>query len=549
MFAIGILSLFGMGVAMSMTGSDGVEDEPENTSAEQDDQQLNDSFDGTQDNVFIDFAPGLDLDPDTEDQINDFIADVEENPDRPIEDVVDELHDFLDGLGIGGTEGDLGAGIENIFDSADFADLGDIEDLIDLADLDGFDDFPRLDELTELFGFGENFQILDLDPADAAEDVETGHATPPMGDEFRDPIIIADELEEIRVAEELAAEEQRIADELAAEEQRIADEAAAEEARQPENLVTVTDDTGADSGDAGLAADLEGGPEAYNVTAPDGANEIEVGYDAERTFDITYNADTGTITIGLNSDLQGPEGAQTSNETVEEDDDGVVVTTKVWTKEFEGSADITVNVDQDQIGTHISQIDLTNPNDALHFEFGEEVTGNLHLVFNEVEEGVQGATYSTKSAYIIQTPEDITELTDSQIAALLEDEDGQADGRTILAEVFLGAESVFVNGGQDDGTSEIRILDYVNGEPAITASTGWSSVADFDAVAAQEAGPEFVGVDTGVDFGLDPTVEGGDGGTTGGGGDDDYDPDQDLEGLLESIGINPDFFGGFGLEL
>lgn len=332
---------------------------------------------------------------------------------------------------------------------------------------------------------------------------------PPMGDEFRDPLVVA---EELRIAEEEAA--------AAAEAQRLAEEAAALEARQPVNLVTVTDADGeevpdsevmelleddAEDGDGtgetdgdddtdtetdtdGEDTDGEGEGEGdeetltrFRVTGPEGAHDIDIRYDSAAQFEIEATEETDTITAALNSDISGPVGTLEVSETEETDADGNVTTTLTLTETFESSTDITMSVSQDQIGVHMTQIDLTNPDDTLHFEFDDTLTGNLHLVTSEVTTGTGDASTTTISAFVIQTPDDITGITDAGLADLLADPEGAPDGVSILAEIYLGEEALFVNSAQSaNAPGEVRIVDRLNDTPMITTNIEWASEGTMD---------------------------------------------------------------------
>ena len=90
MFAIGFLSLLSLGfVGMAMGGDD--DDGIVETSQ-------GEEFDVEYGPVDIVYTPSDDDSPEIQEQINDFVEGIEADPNRPIEDVVDELHDFLDTL-------------------------------------------------------------------------------------------------------------------------------------------------------------------------------------------------------------------------------------------------------------------------------------------------------------------------------------------------------------------------------------------------------------------------------------------------------------------
>ena len=450
MFAIGLLSLLSLGfVTMLSTGDE-----------ETDDLEMQDSQD--------DGATG-NISPAPPDLIFDFMP---EDDDRAEADAEEETG----GEDIAGTPpaaadepGGSPADEEEVEENI-FADLGEDEDT---------------DDTTGAAETGAEEAAPEVQDS-ATED--NAVARPPMGDQYRDPLKIAEE----------------------AEEQRILDEIAAEEARQPENLVTVSDADGAQVDDGLVMTETGDGSGHFLVTPPETANDIAIGYDAASTFDIQYNAATATITAGLNSDIEGPDGTLSKTTTEQENEDGETVTVVTWTKVFDHGTDITLAVDQDQIGTHVARIDLTNPQDTLHFDFDPDVTGNLHLVYSEVEEGVTGSTNTTMRAFVIQTAADVTSLSAEDVAALLAEDSGTAGDTHILAEIFLGEDTLFVNSAQSaNDAGEIRIMNFVNDTPAITTSIDWASVSDLADIAPAEG-------------------SGGEEGTGGDDGRDDEDDDLDL---------------------
>ncbi|NNK17194.1 MAG: hypothetical protein HKP51_09855, partial [Sulfitobacter sp.] len=219
---------------------------------------------------------------------------------------------------------------------------------------------------------------------------------------------------------------------------------------------------------------------------------------------------------GLNSDIEGEDVPRTRTITNEDDETGANVRTLYWTKEYGNSTDITMEVAQDQIGAHVAQIDLTNPNDELTFDFASDVTGNLHLVYVENEEGGEGETVTVKRAFVIQTPADVSNLSSGEIAGLIASESGQTQDGSVLAEIYLGEDSLFINGEPGSGEPyEVRISNFVNDEPTITSSVGWSSITEHD------------------DAVIDQSADNGMGGSE----------EDDIAELFEDIGLNPGFFG------
>ncbi len=331
------------------------------------------------------------------------------------------------------------------------------------------------------------------DDADA-NDAETPQepVRPPMGDEYRDPLIVAEALEA----------------------QRILDEIAAEEARQPVNLVTVSDDGGGEVDDdlvlAARADDAADTDPSFTVTAPDGDNDIEVRYDEEHTFQIEYNAQTGSVTAALNSNIEGPEGTpQLVRTSTYDADEDSVIENLVWRNTFEGSTGITIDVTPDQIGVHVAQIELINPADTLDFNFDNEVIGNFHLVFQEMEDGQEGDTSTTKRAFIVQTASAQTSLSASEINQITEQGLASTATTNVLAEIYLGNDSLSVqNASQTGGPNEDWISDFINDNPLITSNIEWASIAEVAEEPAQvepeDGDDDLFGPDAGLDF---PTLD------------------------------------------
>lgn len=280
-------------------------------------------------------------------------------------------------------------------------------------------------------------------------------ARPPMGDDYADPL---------KVAEDLLAK-------------RLID-------RDPATLVAVTNPSGAGIDDS-LVIDptpVAGAPTefSFSVTAPDQENEIIVGYNFETTVEIEYNAQTLAVDAGLNTMIQGPDVPPTEAVTTSLDEEGVEVTTYLWTKSYTSTTDITLDVEPDQIGTSVADIELVNPNDTLHFDFGTEATGNFHLVFKDEESGTSGDTSITRTAYVIETPADAMGLTQAEITEILSQARGGTEAGQLVAEVYLGEDSLTTYGNQNsDDPYSIRINDYINETPNISANLPWTSVSNY----------------------------------------------------------------------
>ena len=455
MLALGFLSLLSVGfVAMAAGGDD--DDAPEVAQSGFDE----DDYNVTYGEVSISHEAIGDVDPDVQAQIDDFIAGVEADPNRPIEDVVDELHEFLDGLDQDGEDD------EPVYDTTTRNEL--IQGYVPIQEvneetsgriaeyLDSLDPEQPIDEAADAFRTfvtGIGVELIDLaDDAPTDEETETEVARPPMGEEFRDPIVVA--------------------------EQRAI---AAAEAREPVNLVTVSDNSNSEVDDAlvlteNANSEATGDP-AFTVEPAEGPNAIAVNFDYAHTFQINYTEETVSVMASLNSDIQGPEGEIVSETTVETDSAGAERTTITENKEFSGSTDITLIIDFDQIGTHFSMIDLSNPADTLHLEFEGEIPGNLHMITAEEESTEPGDNSSIKTVYIIHTPEVLTAVSQSAIDAFNETDNGQIQDGIIVAEIYLGEDSVTVGEGSvEEGAYELFITNFMNDNPSITTNAEWTSV-------------------------------------------------------------------------
>ena len=453
MFAIGFLSLLSIGFVTMAAGGDDDISEVDQTDSDQDDLGFDD-YVVTQSDVEISYEPGENTDPDTQEKINAFVEGVQDNPQQDIGDVVNDLHAFLDGL----EEGDE----EETEETTVSQNAPEEETTV------------SINTSEETTTFSQN----------TPENVR-----PPMGDAYRDPVIIAEELEA----------------------QQILDEIAAEEARQPVNLVTVSDSDGDEVPDEQVlethAADGTGTDPGFIVKAPDADNYIEVGYDAEHTFQIEYNGQTISVTANLNSNIEGPEGEPQQTQTSTEDEDGNVITEYTTRNTFEGNTDITIDVTPDQIGNHVTEIALINPADTLDFQFDSDVKGNFHLVFHETEDGEEGDTSTTKRAFVVQTAPDQTSLSASEINQITEQALARTQTTNVLAEIYLGNETLLVQDGAEEGdANETWINAFINDNPLITSNITWTSVVEN----AEDAGQTEVEDDSsnGGGLGLDfPTFD------------------------------------------
>ena len=272
-----------------------------------------------------------------------------------------------------------------------------------------------------------------------------------MGEEYRDPLIVA-------------------------EEQAVA----AAEAREPVNLVSVFGSGNSELDDELVLTENANseatGDASFTVEPVDGPNAIAVNFDYAHTFQINYTEDTASVIASLNSDIQGPEGEVVTTTTTEPDSAGSMRTTVIENVQFNSSTDITLSIDFDQIGVHFSKIDLSNPADTLHLEFEGEIPGNLHMITEESDSNAPGDNSSAKTVYIIHTPEALTAVSQSAIDAFKESDDGTILDGIIVAEIYLGEDSVkTVDGSVEEGAYEILISNFINDNPQITSSIAWTS--------------------------------------------------------------------------
>ena len=308
---------------------------------------------------------------------------------------------------------------------------------------------------------------------ESSEDSEDNFAdSPPIDDDYADPL---EEDEEQAYFEEEVFEE---------EEYEYDYPSAPEPAATPQDLVTVTGPNGQAIPDSQVLQTTEGAAEDglpdHTVTAPEGANDIRVDYDADQSFLINYNEGTGTVTAGLNSVIEGPEGTIEMVKTKDVNEVGTPYQTLTYTQSFESSTDIEITVEADQIGAHSALVSLTNPEDTLFFSLPEGLEGNLHLVFTdtETEDDTDDLTHAVRRAYVVYTPGDVETLTGEDLAALLNDE---IEGSAILAEVYLGEDSYSSPEDPDTNVSYTDVYKFLlNEDPDISASVEWTSVQNFD---------------------------------------------------------------------
>ncbi|WP_299024383.1 hypothetical protein [uncultured Sulfitobacter sp.] len=262
-----------------------------------------------------------------------------------------------------------------------------------------------------------------------------------------------------------------------------------------EMVTVVTLDGGTLSDDAVLVEGPETGENqdrSYIVEPPEDLHVIDLGYDADTTFAVTPNEDTALVIAALNTNIAGGESVIVSSTEDKVDGGGNVFSETVISKEYANNVDIVINIDQSQVGSHVTEIDLSNPADSLHFEF-TNLRGFMHLITNEVESADTGdsLTDTTRTLYVIETPLDVRYLSANEISRII-DGDGAVDSQTrLVAEVHLGTSSLTQVGGSN-GTpvTSQTIVDFTNDDPDISTNFYWASEGEHDGEdVTQEARP------------------------------------------------------------
>lgn len=261
-----------------------------------------------------------------------------------------------------------------------------------------------------------------------------------------------------------------------------------------------------------------------------GGTDFEVAYDADTTFHFEVDGDVESVTVGLNSNVDVPytEIETTHRDVFDEDGTPIIETTKLAI--YDGAAEINLQITNEQVGVHVSKIDLSNPADQLNFQFADDLVGNLHLITQETSTGsAQTETNAVRNMYLIHTTDDITELTGAEAEAVIA-QDGTAEpGFTLLAEIHLGEAIVQVT------DFELTIFDFLNEAPQFSTNTDFTSLAISDA-SGSAGGTSGSGSTGGT--GLDPLPE--DNGS--GGTDDPFVLDLDGDGVPD---FNLDDLGDF----
>ncbi len=234
---------------------------------------------------------------------------------------------------------------------------------------------------------------------------------------------------------------------------------------------------------------LTDGPEAgddqdrtYLLEAPNGDHTVDLGYHTDTTFSVTPNDHTARVSAYLNTNIAEGESTESSDTEDKIDADGNYFSDTLITKEFESSKGIILNVDQSHVGTHVAQIDLSNPEDTLRIEFSN-IHGFAHLITNEVETSDEDGnlTETTRTIYVIETSLDVPELDASEIDLILSG-DGATDSETqLIAEIHLGTSSLDIDGVDDDAVPTSQtIKNFINDDPQISTNFYWASQDEHD---------------------------------------------------------------------
>ena len=261
----------------------------------------------------------------------------------------------------------------------------------------------------------------------------------------------------------------------------------------PENQVSITLATGEE---ADASSVLSEGPETgedadrtFILTPPTGDHAINVEFDEDTAYAIEYNVDTQVVVAGLNSNTSGPEGLD-SNETAHKfDADGTPFTETVVTREFEGAPQMILTVDQSHVGDHVAQIDLTNHEASLDFHF-TRMESLMHLVYDEADTSEGDSFITTRTLYIIETPQGVEEVSEDARESIIADGFDPENEARLIAEVDLG-QSVLTNqsGSNDTGPYFQTLGNFINENPSIGTNFFWMSNNAEDVLADDETGP------------------------------------------------------------
>jgi hypothetical protein len=245
---------------------------------------------------------------------------------------------------------------------------------------------------------------------------------------------------------------------------------------------------------------------SYLIQPPETAHSIDLGYHSETTFSVTPNNQTTHISASLNTNITSGESTDILTTENKVDAQGNFFEETIVTKEYANDVSIVLNVDQSQVGSHVAEIDLSNPEDTLRFEFSN-IHGFMHLITNEqeTEDGDDSITQTTRTLYVIETPLDVRELSPDEIDNIIAG-DGAINSQTqLVAEVHLGTSSLHLEAASgENGISAQTIANNMNDSPHISTNFYWASEGEHDGGAMpQENGPV---AQVGVVTQIDPTA-------------------------------------------
>ncbi|MEP1765410.1 MAG: hypothetical protein ABJJ53_01965 [Sulfitobacter sp.] len=220
---------------------------------------------------------------------------------------------------------------------------------------------------------------------------------------------------------------------------------------------------------------------SYIIEPPEQLHAIELGYDVDTTFAVTPNDQTAVISSWLNTNIAGGDSVVvTSVEEIENSSGGIFTETTI-TKEYANDVHIVLNVDQSHVGVHVAQIDLSNPEDSLRFEF-DHIQGFMHIVTYEHEtaDGDVLTSDSSRTAYVIETPLEIRDLDPLEIGRLISGNEAQNEDTHLVAEIYLGTSSLVLEGGDSVTSATAQtITDFTNEAPKITSNFYWASELEY----------------------------------------------------------------------
>lgn len=230
--------------------------------------------------------------------------------------------------------------------------------------------------------------------------------------------------------------------------------------------------------DSGEDADRD-----FVVNGSDLPHRIVTQYDTDTTFLVQTNENTSTLSIGLNANVEEPEPTLTSATKIKIDSDDNTFTEEVISQSFDRQINTTLWIRTGEVGTHVSEIDLTNSKSTLRINDYDPRAGNFHLVFNEQEVVTEDATESqtTRTAYIIESDVNIDEIDPEEIDNVIA-RDGSSSSQTrLVAVINLGTDILKLEGdGTEDAPYVQTISNFMNDDAKIYYNQSWTSEGDHD---------------------------------------------------------------------